>query len=208
MDNLIDKSNFTGLTALVGMAQDWNESDLDAYITLYQEELLKRFLGESLYNDLDDNYVASNGDKWDKLVNGDTYTYTYSGSDYTIKYKGVKELLTYLIYFFYKSDLATGTTGGGEVVSSYENSTVSKLDRKAIKSFNLGVDLIGDIYSSLDIDYVEVKHSDLPFFVTGTSIDPLKANLYNYITFKNDETEDTYPNWIFKGYDKINEFGI
>lgn len=206
MNNLIDKSNFTGLIAIVGTNQDWVNSDLDAYITLYQEELLKRFLGEHLYNLLDDNYVADSGDKWDLLVKGDTYTYSNGGDDFTIKYKGLKEMLAYFIYYFYKSELATQNSSTGEVISSNENSTVAKLDRKIIKSFNLGVDLLGEIKEYDCEDYVLV--GDYPFFLNNISTDPLKANLFNYITFKNGEDSTTYPQWIFKGYNKINEFGI
>jgi hypothetical protein len=205
MDNLITKSNFTGLTALVGLDQTWNETNLDLYITAYQEIVLKRVLGESLYNDLDDNYTESSGDKWDKLVNGDEYTYNYNGNDYTIKYKGVKEMLTYMVYAYYKNDLETGTTNGGEVVSEYANSTKSPVDRKAIRSYNYGIDLIGELNNTDEIDYVEI--GDLPFFVNAVSVDPLKANIVNYINYKNTD-ETIYPNWVFTPFYKINELGI
>ncbi len=206
MDNLITKSNFTGLIALVGTDQTWINSDLDAYITQYQEILLKKFLGEHLYNLLDTNYVADNGDKWDLLVKGDTYTKEYNGNDYTIKYKGLKVMLADFIYFYYKSELATQATEGGEVVSNYKNSTNSKVDRKAIKAFNLGVDLLGEILDFDGIDYVEI--GDLPFFTNNLTVDPLKPTLFNYITFKNEEDDTTYLNWIFSSFNKINELGI
>ena len=67
MVNLIDKDDFTGLFAVVGMDQAWNSTTLDAYITFYQERLLKQFLGEHLYNLLDVNYSPSTDDKWKKL---------------------------------------------------------------------------------------------------------------------------------------------
>ncbi len=206
MVNLIDKDNFTGLIALVGMSKDWNSDDLDTYITTYQESLLKQFLGEDLYNALDDNYNPSTTtDKWYKLVNGDTYEKVSGDNTFTIKYKGVKGLLADFVYFYYKGDNATSTTGGGEVVSTYENSTVSKVDRKAIRAFNLGVDLVGEIIER-DVDFVVV--GDFPFFINNKSKDELLPNLYNYITFKNSEDSETYPNWIFKPMNKINEFGI
>lgn len=205
MDNLIDKTDFTGLIALVGMGNDWNSDDLDEFITHYQEKLLKQFLGEDLYNALDDNYNALTDDKWYKLVNGDTYEKVSGDKSYTIKYKGVKGMLAYFIYTYYKNDLATKTTGGGEVVSSYENSQVSKVDRKSVRAFNLGVDLLGEIKES-EIDYVHV--GDFPFFLKNLSANEYVPNLYNYITFKNSEDSDTYPNWIFKPMYKINEFGI
>lgn len=208
MNNLIDKDSFSGLTALVGMGQTWNNSDLDSYITMYQEVLLKRFLGESLYNLLDANYTESSGDKWDKLVNGETYTKDYAGSDFTIKYKGLKEMLTYFIYFFYKSELASSPTEGGEVISNYSNSTHAKIDRKIIKAFNLGVDLLGEIVEfDSDVEYIDGV-GDYPFFTHNISKDSYKATLFNYITYKNGLDSTTYPNWIFKGYNKINELGI
>lgn len=206
MDNIINKTNFTGLIALAGMDQSWNSSSLDSFITLYQESILKKALGEHLYNLLIDNYSATTQDKWYKLINGDTYTKTYNGNDYTIRYKGVKTMLANLIYYYYKTELQSQSTETGEVISNNKNSVVSKIDRKTIKAYNLGVELYGEIEDYDNLDYVEI--GDLPYFLTNQSIDVLKPSLLNYITYQNEQDNTTYPNWIFSKLEKINEFGI
>lgn len=206
MDNLITKTDFKGLIALAGMSQGYNSSSLDEYITLYQEKILKLLLGESLYNLLDDNYTQGNSDKWDKLVNGDSYVLDRNGKDFTIEYKGVKDMLAFFVYYYYKSELARQSTTTGETVSQNQNSKVSGLDTKIIKSYNFGIDLYGETKNYEDVEYVHV--GDFPFFLTNTPTDIYKATSFNYITYQNGLDEDTYPNWIFTALTKINEFGI
>ena len=206
MINLITHTDFKGLTALAGMGEDYNVADLNQYITDNQERILKLALGESLYNLLDVGYAPETDDKWKKLIEGDTYILQRDGKDFTIKYKGVKEMLVDLIYFDYKSSLATQSTTTGEVVSSNTNSVVAKIDRPAIKAFNNGVDLYGQIQETNDIEFVVV--GNFPFFLANTSIDLYKGNLFNYITYQNGRDSSTYPNWIFTAIDKTNEFGI
>lgn len=206
MDNLINNTDFKGLTALAGMGSDFNVEDLNQYITDNQERILKQALGESLYNMLDEGYNPANDDKWKKLIEGDTYILQRDGKGFTIKYKGVKEMLVNLIYFDYKSDLATQTTTTGQVVSSNANSVVAKIDRNSIKAYNIGVELYGQLQEVGDVEHVNI--GDFPFFINPSSLDIYKGNLYNYISHQNSLDSTTYPNWIFTAIDKINEYGI
>lgn len=206
MINLITNTDFKGLTSLAGMGSDFNVTSLNTYIAINQEKILKQALGESLYNLLDTGYVPATNDKWKKLIEGDTYVLQRDSKDFTIKYKGVKEMLVGLIYFDYKSDLATQSTITGETVSSNANSIISKVDRHAIKAYNNGIDLYGQLQETNDIEFVVV--GDFPFFIGSKSLDIYKGNLYNYITYQNGQDSTAYPNWIFTALTKINEFGI
>lgn len=205
MANLIDDTYFKGLIALAGMSQDYNSTGLDEYIAIYEEKVLKLALGENLYNLLIDNYNTETNDKWKKLVEGDTYTLQRDGKDFKIKYKGLREMLANFIYYYYKTELISQSTVTGEMIANNQNSIPAKKDTKIIKAYNFGVELYG-VMKDIDEDIVTV--GDFPFFVRPSILDVYKANMFNYITYQNEQDDTTYPNWIFTALTKINEFEI
>lgn len=167
MANILSRTDFsTGITA-IDIDSNIRNFTLDKFIEQYEPIVLRDLLGEALYQD----YLAYTSlEKYTNLINGELLT--IDGAKY--KFEGVKTMLKYFIYYFYK-----GQNESYDAALKEDNEKIRLLglmEKKLNEVWNIGVDLYNDCII--------------------------------YINYKNGLVADTYADFIYKEYKKINSFGI
>ena len=131
-------------------------------IIRYENEILKKLLGYTLWKEYTDAVAASELDvdpvalatKWDELKNGAEFSFEYGGQTITDKWNGFTNsdkisLIAYYVYYQHRINTETSYTGSGEKRSKGENSTNADAKPKLVKAWNEMVNLYGKTPYSL-----------------------------------------------------------
>lgn len=178
MENLIDSSNFTGEFNLPGEILSGDNELIEGYIAKYQEEILTRLLGYTLYADMEANITATH---WAEFIAGKVYTYDMFNKTYKVKYTGIRDVITAYVYYNYLKDNVTSTGVNGEMMGNVENAVLVSMTPKMVNAWNRMVDLYG-----------------------SPSKLPLIPSAYAYLT----KYETSFDNWLFEPIEKINVWSI
>jgi len=174
-------------------------------ITAYEEEILKKLLGYTLWKALDADLVDSvpQTQIYIDLVNGAEFTFTYEGYTINTKWEGLvntakKSLLAYYTYYQYRRNFVGNATGIAEVVNKPENATVVSPLHKLTRAWNRMVDLYGETPNIL------FKYPD--YFLTDSNYEHFNTqpSAYNFLLANSDD----YPDWVFTPIRKINRFEV
>lgn len=168
--------------------------DLQYFIDLTQEKILKDLLGEDLYgkllSDCTNNIPATT--KYINLLNGKTYTETNeSGQTVNVYYKGLKEMLRYFTFYYFMKEQPYKSTISGIMESNQENSTKisnMQLNRIIIQAYNKGIKLYGKKHSEINTETVSSK-----IYSTKYVQEIIKGNAFNFL-YKH---LTDYPTWTF-----------
>jgi hypothetical protein len=132
-----------------------NKNDLDTYITIYEEEYLRRLLGDDLYV----AYIAG------IAVVTPAARWTALRSQLLDSSNKISPIASY-VWFMYKQDTQVVTTGSGDKKTANAGMEGSFNDKKAINVFNKLVADSGDIYDWLEDNaatYPEWEQEDFDF---------------------------------------------
>lgn len=156
-------------------------SDITESITRYEGEILIQLLGYD-YAKLVLAYTTGSDQIIKDLVEGKEYT----EGDYTVKWPGFKNtekvsLIAYYVYIQYIKDHAIDFQNVGSVAATIENGV------------NVGPSVL--------IQRASVKLRELAGYCGQ---DVYTASLYNFLV----KHSDSYPLWIWRGYEVENIFGI
>lgn len=159
-------------------------SDVPAFITRYEKEVLAELLGYELYK-----LVAASSETSGRLydlINGKEYTIKLNGRDQIIKWNGLKNaakisLIAYYVYYKYKQAKASLSSGTGEVKPKTENGAIAEMSMKAMEAWYRMRELYG---------YVGQED--------------WKPSAYNFLK----QYETTYPEWLFTEIGKVNAFDL
>jgi len=179
--SLIDKTYFV----LDINVPDGTHSQLAAYITRYEKEVLMRLLTPDLY-DLVAAYDSGTSEQRIKdLVEGKDYTV----DGYTVRWNGLinsdkSSLISFYVYYHYVKSLASLLMPVGNVKPSQENSGRADVSQKLQTAWHSFRELAG---------------------YPGQPL--LRPSLYNFLA----EHEDDYPEWeveTVEHFGNINAFDI
>jgi hypothetical protein len=173
--------------------------EISYYITKFEPEILKKCLGESLYNEFISGLSSQSiAQKWLDLRDGKTYV----NNGLTIVWPGFKNaqkesLLTYFIYYKFLYFNGNFATTSGMRVANSENSRVTDSRNEQVFAYNKCLDLIGCEEENIKQNYQIIK-----LLINN------KSTLYNFLKWSNEQNSSTYPNWEFTKLEKINIFNI
>ena len=178
--SLIDSTYFTGL---ISIPTSKYADDIQTYIDRYEEKVLTDLLGYTLYYQFIEGLEEPVIDqKWLDLRDGKTYE--VDGK--LVKWNGLineakESLISYYIFWNYKTENHTITTNVGGVDLKSENSTRVVETQKLTQVWAKMLSLYG-------------KHTD-------SDLKPTALNFLN-------EFESDYPDWEFSLKGNINYFDI
>lgn len=202
----IDYTYFVGDISLPVSSNVNLRTAITEAITAYEDEILKKLLGYTLWKALDDD-LDSNGDPQTQiyidLVKGAEFTFTYDGYTINTKWEGLvntakKSLLAYYVYYQYRRNFVGNSSGIAEVVNKPENATVVSPLHKITRAWNRMVDLYGETPNIL------FKYPD--YFLTDSNYEHFNTqpSAYNFLLANSTD----YPDWVFTPIRKINRFEI
>lgn len=206
MNNFITANDFKIDIALPLNVPQVIDSLNNDYIPKYQEEILTKLLGYTLYLSFESGLaVVSPTRKWLDLRDGCTYQdYDDAGKLQYVKFLGCKEIIKYYVYFKFLNDIQNKVGQAGALKQTLENAEVVPAIYKLYDSWNKMIDLYGyslypykKIFSSNDYltSYVNVD-------VEYNS--KLNRSAYNFISRMNVLDVTTYENWNFTELTKQN----
>ena len=158
-------------------------SNLSEYIDRYEPEVLRRLLGETLYQDVAAYDADTSSQAIIDLVTGKDYTL----GEYTVSWKGLVNtddyisLIAYYVYYFYLRDQVDRLASTGYVTSTHENSRAVWANDKMHAVWHSMRELYG--YPG--------QNSLLP-------------SCYNFLS----EHMSSYPTWYFANAGSVNFLGI
>lgn len=173
--SLIDKTYFVKDINI----PDSTFSDLDAYITRYEKEILQHLLGYELWK-LVDAYGAGDTGVIADLVEGKEYTI---GSE-TVKWNGLinddkVSLIAYYVYYWWVRNNATFTAITGERKAKDENSDPAAVNQRITNAWLR----LEDLALSVDFPY---------------------DSLYMFLS----TNEADYPEWVYTELGNVNGFDL
>ena len=132
-----------------------------------------------------------------------------------LTYDGLKNIVLYYVYFYYKADRISFSTETGEERAANINSTIATENMKMVRAWNELYDIYGTDYLNLFSKYQNISNTVKPFdlsncyhsvggVVQNTNRLSIMPTAYNFI---NTNILD-YPNWIFLNIGNINRLGI
>lgn len=173
---LIDKTYFVKDINI----PDSDYSDLTAYITRYEKEILQQLLGYELWVLVAAYDVSTSPQRIKDIVEGKEYTV----GEYTVKWNGLTNtdlvsLIAYYVFYWWARNNATFTSTTGELKSVGENAEAAKLNQR-----------ISNAWLRLE----ELAQStEYPY-----------QSLYAFLA----ENESDYPEWVFTPLGNINGFDL
>lgn len=183
MANLIDTTYFVND---ISLPTSGTYSDVTAFITRFEKEILKQVLGYELWEYVRDYDANVSAQRIKDIVEGKEYTVSYNNRDQIIKWNGLKNddkisLIAYYVYYQYMRAKATTTQVVGEVKPEQENSRQAQMNMKIMNTWTRLRELAG--YSG---------QSDL------------QPSLYNFLL----KYESTYPEWVFTDLGSVNSHDL
>ncbi len=181
MSNLIDKTYFVHEINIPDSAY----SDLDAYITHYQKELLLKLLGYDLWK-LVDEYDSTNPSASTQPVIDLVEGKEYQVSGYTVKWNGLKNadkisIIAYYVYYWYVRNKSVMVTPTGTKQAKGENSVPGTAILTVSQAWSRLVRLYGyprqDLYEPSVYNFLILHYADYPqwWFTTFTELGEINA---------------------------------
>ena len=177
----IDKTYFR-LDANIPDA-DSEYSTADLMIARYEPEVLKKVLGATLYQLMEDNPTEA---IYKRITEPHEYEVDYMGQTHKVYWNGLKNtdkisLIAYYVYVQWVRDRVTMTVTTGEIKPASENSEQAPVSAKISYAWRLMRDLIGGPHGQIN-----------------------EPTLYNLLT----KYETDYPTWLFKDMGFLNSFDL
>jgi hypothetical protein len=203
MANLIDNTYFVGDISVPLSSNATLNSNFNAAIARYEDEILRKLLGYTLWKALKVQIdAASYSAPWKDFIEGAEFSFEFNGNTINEKWNGLindekVSLIAYYIYYQHRKFNDTIYTGIGETKPKGENSRPASPLLKMVQVNNLMVNLYGNIpnyyrkYCSFS-DSGNYEHYDD------------KPSAYNFLL----ANIDNYEGWVFKPIGKQNVFGI
>lgn len=199
--SLIDNTYFINDISLPSSVLSTN-SNFSGDISRYEPEVLADLLGYDLYKALLADLDGSGNpqtQRFIELIDGAEFSFDFCSQSISTKWEGLRNaskisLISYYVYFKYRSDNDTFYGSGAQVEANHENSTKVSQYSKLANIYNKFVDLYG---ASLHNGYTWYDN-------TGHTHLTDKPSAYNFLL----ANLASYPEWIFTGKTKINQYGI
>ena len=179
-----------------------NASDTDASysglvksIEKYEEEVLKKLLGYTLWKALDDDLDENDEPQTEpyvSLVNGAEFSFTYYGQTINTKWGGLvnsskSSLIANYVYYYHRKNNITSYTGIGESIAKSENSIIADPTPKLVRAWNEMVKSYGVIpYPQVLDSYYFLNNDNYVHY----NADP---SAYNYLLANISDFGD----WVF-----------
>ncbi|MBD3198026.1 MAG: hypothetical protein GF317_23450 [Candidatus Lokiarchaeota archaeon] len=178
---------------------EYNEK-IDDLILEWQDEYIKKILGERLFIDYVNDYDLVTEDwltqKWKDFNDG--YNYTVNG--YNVTWSGLRNLLKYLLFFEYRKYNRAQHSALGKTNPNMQNAEHSEDFTSVIQIYNKGVYLHGFDYECKFIEYNKNIMTYKKVF--DKDIEKFKPTAYNFLLNR----ESEFDNWIFTNIFEINSF--
>ena len=230
---IIDNTYFRNDIKLPQVGSQFQQSDVDTAIDIYQAEILKLLLGYRLYNLLITAWSAFDVEqpatptplptRFDSLINGAEFSFNFNGDSVNTKWEGLRNikkisLISYYTHYSYlnNNESRTFTTGQGKTVK--ENAREISVRPKIVYSFNRCVDLYGKTPKQRDLrlsNYYNIRkklrYRTMKEIMSGFFLDhcnyehwDIEPSAYNFLLANISD----YPEWVFSPIYKINTLGI
>lgn len=169
---VITVNDFTGWLKIV--ANQFKQTDLEEYITLFQEQYLRVIVGAGAYQDIENQ----DRQKWTDLLNGANYVDTEGKRQY---FEGLTKALIRFIYFEFVRDNFTSTQVGRVKGKSENSERANDLEvaNVARSRYNQGIFITTDLYFFLEANEKLVE--DITSFIDnldGTYLLNLSSTKY------------------------------
>jgi hypothetical protein len=205
--SLIDTTYFINDIGVPLSSNTTLNSNFTNAITRYENEILKKLLGYTLWKEFTDAVEAATEEsplaqKWIDLRDGAEFSFEWEGYTVSEKWNGLvnsdlRSLIAYYVYYMYRRDNESQFTGIGESLSISENSKwVSPLN-KLVHVYNSMVDLYGKTPNYARAYKCFLNVDDYVHYNTNPSA-------YNFLL----ANKDDYTSWVFTPIGKVNSFGI
>jgi hypothetical protein len=176
--SLIDKTYFVQEINI----PDSTYSDLTAYITKYEKEVLLRLLGYDIWKLVNAYSVSTSPQRIKDLVEGKEYTV----GDYTVKWDGLSNtnkvsLIAYYVYYFYVRNKSVILQTTGAMQSTGENVKNASPVMSVTEAWNRLEELYG--------------------YPGQYALEP---SAYNFLM----TYQSTYPEWVFEEIGNVNSFDL
>lgn len=184
-----------------------NKSEADSSIMRYEPDILTKTLGYSLKKAFMDQFdynaqtmlhtIKSGADqKWKDLLNGTTYT----KNGVEVVWRGIiftdedvkRSFITNYVYCKWLEKETSKHLGVGLSVPQAKGATRANPAYKFTDAYNDFVDVVVGNFCNGYSDEI------------GTGV----RSLYEFINDKNEESLNTYPNWMPKDFKKVNIFSL
>lgn len=172
-------------------------TNITSWINESQEVILTKLLGTDLYDELIADLVndVPQTQKFIDLVDGKTFEFeTTLGGSVKAKYKGLKPIIAYYTYYYFRNHTETKVTVQGQKKNKAEISETVPVLPNLMYSFNKVVDLYGETPKYATKEYMlnrdVYKHWDN------------RPSAFNYLLANKTDFE----NWVFEPIKKLNYF--
>jgi len=173
----------------------------------YEPEILKKLLGYTLWKALIADLDGDGNPQtqiYTDLVNGAEFSFTYEGHTINTKWEGLrntdtyKSLLSYYVYYQYRRNSGTNSSGMTELVNKPENADIVSPVYKLTRAWNRMVDL----YGQTPLKYFDSK----TYFLNQSNYEHYNTepSAYNFLL----ANVSNYSDWVFTPIRKINSFGL
>lgn len=198
--SLIDKTYFIEDINLTGSQL----TNLSSWITVYEDDILIKLLGYSLYKALKADLDGSGDPQsqiYKDLVNGAEFSFEFLGQTINTKWEGLrgfnkKSLIAYYVFYQYKNNTEHFNTSAGQKSGLSENSETVSVRPTLIHAWNKVVDMYGVTPYGLSVNDFINNESYYHFNIYPSAYNFLLANLSNYSS------------WVYEPIEKQNIWGI
>lgn len=203
--SFIDDTYFNEDISLTGQQL----TNISSWITRYEEELLKKLLGYTLYTELIDDLDENDNPQTQKfidLVGGKAFSFELNGYTISTKWEGLrnvtikKSLIAYYVYYHYRNKTETYSTISGEKRNASENSISVNAVYNLVDAWNKMVEWYGFFPYEYFYTASEVMFLDNSNY---SHINKMPS-AYNYLLANLEDFED----WVFEPIEAKNILGI
>lgn len=156
MANLIDKDYFVGEINIPDTDKTGVAERLDFFITKYEEDLLRKLLGNALYKAFKDGIAVAEDQieqKWKDVRDGKDFTDYAERAQYWIGLKSATKKqspIANYVYYWWLRDRVSQSTAVGEVQSKSESGEKVSPATKMCRAWNEMVKWAKDLFLFLD----------------------------------------------------------
>jgi hypothetical protein len=178
-------------------------------ILRYENEILKKLLGYTLWKEFTDAVDASEvegadplAQKWVDLKDGVDFSFDLDGHTINTHWDGLVNsdkisLIAYYVYYKHRINHESEYTGTGETVLKSENSKVVSPLNKLVRVHSEMLNLYGKIPIKAMMNYSFLDNANYVHYNSEPSA-------YNFIL----ANKEDYPDWVFIPIGNVNSFGI
>ncbi len=192
--SIIDKSYFKGKIVIPSTNKPVVAETVNLFITTEERQFMIDLLGNELYQLM---LGEEANEPFKSLIEGADFTMDFLGRTLNLKWNGLQNSdkispISYYVYCKYRESKNSGFTGSVETKGKKENTVVINPRAKIVASWNLMVDLRGEVGKS----FHPYQSSYEVFNGQPTAYNYLLANI------------DLFPTWIFTPQNYMNVFGF